>query len=71
MLTAGMTLMVGLADGTSVANLGMITVILIILGVVFFAASYASRRELISSHLTEASIVLGWYVAVEFLAGVG
>ncbi|MEM4277342.1 MAG: hypothetical protein QXQ13_07680, partial [Thermoplasmata archaeon] len=71
LLTAGITLMVGASDGSWVPNLGIITVLVVTLGVVFFAVSYVSRRELISSRLNEASIVLGWYVALEFLAGVG
>lgn len=67
LLSAG----IGLVEGMLIPGLGVVLVLVVILGVASFAASYASRRELSLSYLPEASTVLALYVAVEFLAGAG
>ena len=60
-----------LVEGMLIPDLGVVLIFVVVLGVAFFAASYAFRRELSSSYLPESSTVLALYVAVEFLAGAG
>ena len=43
--------------------------LILILGGIFLAISFAARRGLTESYLPESSTVLALYVAVEFLAG--